>query len=228
MKIVVLGYGLLGSEIVTQTGWDYLSRKKDEIDVSEFDKWIDKLNDYDVIVNCIANTDTYSNDREPHLNINYHFVKHLVKYCNQTSKKLIQISTDYIYANSENERRETDVPVHHSSWYGYSKLLGDSYVEFECDKFLICRLSHKSKPFPYDKAWDDVMTNADYTPKIVKLVIELIKHNIEGVYNVGTSKKTIYSLALETKEVTPISSPEKTPKNVTMNLDKLSNFLLHL
>ena len=152
----------------------------------------------------------------------------MVKYCNQTSKKLIQISTDYIYANSENERRETDVPVHHSSWYGYSKLLGDSYVEFECEKFLICRLSHKSKPFPYDKAWNDVMTNADYTPKIVKLVIELIKHNIEGVYNVGTSKKTIYSLALETKEVQPISSPEKVPKNVTMNLDKLSNFLLHL
>ena len=216
MKIVVLGYGLLGSEIVNQTGWDYLSRKKDEIDVSEFDKWIDKLNDYNVIVNCIANTDTYSEDKEPHLNINYHFVKKLVKYCNQTSKKLIQISTDYIYANSENERRETDVPVHHSSWYGYSKLLGDSYVEFECEKFLICRLSHKSKPFPYDKAWNDVMTNADYTPKI------------EGVYNVGTSKKTIYSLALETKEVQPISSPEKVPKNVTMNLDKLSNFLLHL
>ena len=206
---------MLGSEIVNQTGWDYLSRKKDEIDVSEFDKWIDKLNDYNVIVNCIANTDTYSEDKEPHLNINYHFVKKLVKYCNQTSKKLIQISTDYIYANSENERRETDVPVHHSSWYGYSK-------------FLICRLSHKSKPFPYDKAWNDVMTNADYTPKIVKLVIELIKHNIEGVYNVGTSKKTIYSLALETKEVQPISSPVKVPKNVTMNLDKLSNFLLHL
>ena len=91
MKIVVLGYGLLGSEIVNQTGWDYLSRKKDEIDVSEFDKWIDKLNDYNVIVNCIANTDTYSEDKEPHLNINYHFVKKVVKYCNQTSKKLIQI-----------------------------------------------------------------------------------------------------------------------------------------
>ena len=34
MKIVVLGDGLLGSELVKQTGWDYISRKKDNFDIN--------------------------------------------------------------------------------------------------------------------------------------------------------------------------------------------------
>lgn len=225
MKIIVLGDGILASEIIKQTGWDYISRKKDNINLDDFDKWVFKLGDYDIIVNCIANTNTYSDDKESHLKINYHFVKHLVNYCNQTGKKLVHISTDYIYANSDNERKETDVPVHHSSWYGYSKLLGDSYVELECNEYLICRLSHKPSPFPYDGAWTDVTTNADYTPKIVNLLIKLINKDAKGVFNIGTDKKTIYELASQTKEVKQILSPKTTPKNVTMNLDKLLNFV---
>ena len=31
MNVLVLGDGILGSEFVKQTGWDYLSRKKDNI-----------------------------------------------------------------------------------------------------------------------------------------------------------------------------------------------------
>ena len=225
MKIIVLGEGILGGEIIKQTGWDYISRKKDDINLDDFDKWMFKLDKYDVIVNCIANTNTYSDDKELHIKINYHFVKHLVNYCNQMGKKLVHISTDYIYANSDNERKESDVPVHHSSWYGYSKLIGDAHVELECDKFLICRLSHKPFPFQYDRAWTDVITNADYTPKIVDLLVKLINKIVEGVFNIGTDKKTIYELASQTKEVEKILSPEKTPKNVTMDLNKLLNFV---
>ena len=33
MKIVVLGDGLLGKEIINQTGWDYYSRKKDNLNI---------------------------------------------------------------------------------------------------------------------------------------------------------------------------------------------------
>ena len=68
-KVLVIGDGLLGSELVKQTGWDYVSRKKNK-------KPLDMLmgiilcDDSDTIVNCIANTDTYSNDKESMLDIN--------------------------------------------------------------------------------------------------------------------------------------------------------------
>ena len=32
MRVVVLGDGLLGSEIIKQTGWDIISRKKNGFD----------------------------------------------------------------------------------------------------------------------------------------------------------------------------------------------------
>ena len=33
MKVLILGDGILGSEIAQQTGWDYISRKKDNFDI---------------------------------------------------------------------------------------------------------------------------------------------------------------------------------------------------
>ena len=58
MKVLVLGDGLLGTEIIKQTGWDYISRKKDKFDIT-----ISSFNcllGYDAVINCIAYTDTYS------------------------------------------------------------------------------------------------------------------------------------------------------------------------
>jgi dTDP-4-dehydrorhamnose reductase len=108
MKVLVLGDGRLGQEIINQTGWDFLSRKKDNIDVNTFDDWVWKLQGYDVILNCIANTNTYSDDHKLMADTNFKFVLDLVSECNKRSIKLIHISTDYVYTNSNNNAKETD------------------------------------------------------------------------------------------------------------------------
>ena len=35
MNKLILGYGLLGSELVKKTGWDYISRKKDGFNITD-------------------------------------------------------------------------------------------------------------------------------------------------------------------------------------------------
>jgi hypothetical protein len=73
------------------------------------------------------------------------------------------------------------------------------------------------------------VTNADYTPVISELVVKLIKNDAEGLYNVGTESKTIYELAQRTnKNVLKSIAPPHIPKNVTMNISKMENFLLSL
>jgi hypothetical protein len=52
MKVLVLGDGLLGSEIVKQTGWDCVSRKKTNFNVDDLESSI--ISGYNVILNCIA------------------------------------------------------------------------------------------------------------------------------------------------------------------------------
>jgi len=225
MKILILGDGRLGREIANQTGWDLLSRKKDGIDTETFDDWCSKIQGYDVILNCIANTNTYSNDYHAIIKTNYGFVTNLVKFCGEMGIKLAHISTDYVYVNSVENASETSIPVPDRSWYSLSKLLADEHIVLFCPNYLICRLSHKPYPFPYEEAWGDVLTNADYTPIISELVIKLIEGGASGLYNVGTEPKTIYDLALRTKQVTKTISPDHIPKNVTMDLTKLKNFL---
>jgi dTDP-4-dehydrorhamnose reductase len=226
MKVLVLGDGLLGSEIIKQTKWDFLSRKKDKINIESFDDWSFRMSKYDIIINCIADTNTYSNDRDTHLKVNYRFVTHLIKYCNEMGKKLVHISTDYVYTNSVKNASENDIPIHGNNWYGYYKLISDAVVQLECKKHLVIRTTHKPTPFPYENAWIDQVGNFDYVDVIAKIIITLIQKNENGVFNVGTELKSMYSLALTTNNnVIPTHSNENTPKNTSMCLDKLKKVI---
>ena len=225
MKCIVLGDGLLGGEIVKQTGWDFLSRKIDGIDICNPYSYQSKLLNYDVVINCIAYTNTYSDNKEMNWNVNYKAVDDLITFCNKESKKLVHISTDYLYAGSIDPASENDVPVHLGTWYGYTKLLSDGLVQLKSWNYLLCRLSHKPYPFPYENAWTDMKTNGDYVNVISSLVIQLILNDSVGVFNVGTEEKTIYELALKTKNVVPILKPIGVPSNTLMNLTKIKKEL---
>lgn len=226
MKVIVLGDGLLGSEIVKQTGWDYISRKKDGFDIitSSFFNFIP--NDCDVIVNCIACTDTYSNDKDLHWNVNYKSIIRLSNFCMHYAIKLVHISTDYVYTNSVCNASENDVPIHGNNWYSYTKLLGDSYVQLNSDS-LILRGTHKETPFKYSKSWINQIGNFDYVNEIAKLYIQLINKGATGVYNVGTNLKTMSELAQKTNTNSePVFiTDSRIPINVSMNLNKLNDII---
>ena len=230
-KIVVLGDGLLGSELVKQTGWDFISRKKDGFDISNYSLYykffledhdsIAWWSKYNVIVNCIANTNTYSDNKDLHWDINYKSVIKLSDFCSKHNIKLVHISTDYVYTNSVNNASENDVPIHGDNWYSYTKLLGDSYIQLNKNN-LVLRGTHKQRPFPYNKAWIDQIGNFDYVDVMASLRKQLIEKEAIGLYNVGTELKTMFSLA---GDVTPDFSPTNVPKNVSMNVNKLKIYL---
>jgi nucleoside-diphosphate-sugar epimerase len=224
---VILGDGLLGSELVTQTNWDMLSRKKDSIDYLSVHNWLHKLDKYNVIVNCIANTDTYSNNKKIHWNVNYKAVSELVDYCNVTDKKFVQISTDYVYSNSKPNCSEEDVPVHQETYYAYTKLLADGYIELKSNNYLIIRETHKPFPFPYENAWINQIGNFDYVNVVSKYIVKLIELNKTGIWNVGTEIKTMFDLAIKSNiNVKASLTPNGTvPLNTTMDITKLNNFL---
>jgi len=237
MKVVILGDGLLGSNIHQIMGWDVISRKQDGFDITQFElfyKYFIESHEgvvftpkYNVIVNCIANTNTYSNDPNNHWDVNYKGVANLVDFCNIHNIKLVHISSDYVYTNSINNASENDIPIHGNNWYSYTKLLADAYIELKSNNYLICRGTHKPKPFPYDKAWVDQIGNFDYADCIATWIIALITADAKGLYNVGTEVKTMYELAEKTNpNVKAAFKPENVPSNTTMNINKLKQCLL--
>jgi dTDP-4-dehydrorhamnose reductase len=233
MRIVILGDGLLGSDVVKQTGWEYLSRKKDGFDLTQAEKFDQYFVEnyhgdafaakYDCIVNCIAYTNTYSPNKQLNWDVNYKGVADLVDFCNKWKIKLILISTDYVYTNSTSEASENDIPIHGNNWYSYTKLLADAYIELRSNNYLICRETHKPNPFPYESAWTDIHTNCDSADVIADLVVQLVELNANGVYNVGTEVQSIYDLAKRSNpDIKAINKPAHVPNDISMNVDKLN------
>jgi dTDP-4-dehydrorhamnose reductase len=235
-SVLVLGDGLLGSEIVKQTGWDYISRKKDGFDITKpqtFKLFFTEIhhgviieNKYDIIINCIANTDTYSEDQDAMKATNYYGVIDLADYCLKNKIKLVQISSDYVYANSKPFASELDLPLVSPNWYTYYKALIDEILWDRYFNVLVCRCSFKPNPFPYDKAWDDVIGNFDSVDVIAGLIIKLINRGACGIFNVGTEIKSVYDLAKRTNpNVQPIKSPIHAPKDITMDITRMTNVI---
>jgi len=222
MKPLILGHGLLGAEINRQTGWNCVSLPDFDIE----DILTLSPDDYDIMVNCVGYTKTYDNDKEKHKRINYWGVQNLVSFCNYHKIKLVHISTDYLYADSVENAKETDPIEPVGTYYGHYKALADRFVIDHSIDYLICRGTHKPKPFPFKEAWTDQIGNFDYVDVIAWIIIKLIKAGAEGVYNVGTEKKSMYELAKRTACVKPGRCPfPEVPKCVTMNLDKLKTIL---
>lgn len=226
LNIVILGDGLLGSELQKQTNWPILSRKNKTFDINNVKKSIiDYNNKIDIIVNCIAHTNTYSLDKEDHWNVNCVYLKTLIDHCNDMNIKLVHISTDYVYTGSNNNASEDDVPVHCNNWYGYTKLVGDALIELISTNYLIIRCTHKPTPFPYDAAWTDQIGNFDYVDVIADMIVTAIEKNAYGILNIGTEPKSMYLLALETKLVDGVTRPKQVPSNTTMNTEKYNKLI---
>jgi dTDP-4-dehydrorhamnose reductase len=225
--ILILGSGLLGSELNKLSDWHIISRKQHNFDINDLDTFKKYLEQYDTIVNCVGFTDTYSIDRKNNWDVNFESVAKLSRYLDDQSKKLVQISTDYVYSNSRSFASEDDVPVHCANWYGYTKLLGDGVVQLMKD-YLVIRCSFKPKPFPYPKAVINQIGNFDYVDGIAKKIIELVERKVSGVVNVGTDVKTIYTLAEKTRDgVLPMSGKihSTMPTDITMNCNKMWSLL---
>ena len=227
MSKLILGDGLLGSELIKITKWDYISRKKDGIDFTDIESYENLINKYDVIINCIADCDTYAENRENHWNVNYKGVVDLGDKTSKNNHKLVHISTDYVYSHSKRYANEEDVPVHCRNWYGYTKLLGDGYVQLKSNKYLLLRGTHKETPFLYENAYINQVGNFDYVDKIAKIVRDLVVSDREGIYNMGSQLKTMYDLARQTKsDVKPVNNKfhESMPSDITIDISKLKEF----
>jgi len=227
-NIVVLGDGLLGGEIIEQTNWNWISRKKNGIDFDNIDSYKNLISKYNVVFNAIVHKDTYSQDKQKHWNTNYVGVANLVDYCNINNKKIIHISTDYVYSNSVANATENDVPSNCPNWYTYTKLLSDGYVQLRSNNYLLIRCSFRKRPFEYNQISMQI-GNFDYVDNIVKLIIQLIEKNARGIFNVGREKVwNIYNMAIETNPRVKIRDKkvfDSIPYDLSMNVDKMNNFL---
>ena len=221
VRQIILGDGLLGTELNQQTNWPVISRLRHDFDITNSNTW-DQIKNTNTIINCICCPKT-NQDKQKQWDVNYKGVADLVDFCSKKAIKLVQISTDFVYYNSILNATEEDAPSNSPDWYSYTKLLADGYVQLRSTNYLLIRCSHKPDPFPFEDAYINYVGNFDYVKNISYLIIQLITRKASGIYNVGTELKTMHQLAIKTKPNVNLAQGDYV--NASMNINKMNTFL---
>ena len=147
-KVIVTGAnGQLGRAINQQyagsTEYELINTDVGELDITSIDRvmeFVRSIQPY-AIINCAAYTavEACENEEDLAFRINAIGARNLSIAANETSAKMVHVSTDYVFdGNGNRPYRETD-PVGPQGAYGRTKLAGENFVKEFSDRHFIVR-----------------------------------------------------------------------------------------
>src|SRR6056300_2093345 len=148
----------------------------------------------------------------------------ITKVCEKNQIKLIYFSTGYVYEGKKGNYSEKD-PVKPFNNYGLSKLGGETSVLMYKNS-LILRITMMEKPYPYKKAYTNLISNFIYHEDLVKILPHIITK--KGIINIGGKKQSVYDFVKKTKKdikKNKLNKNTNLPLNQTMNLSLLNKIL---
>ena len=205
--LVVGANGMLGQdlvEVLEARGHDVDAADREELDITDPASAVAGLVGYDVVVNCAAWTAV--DDAETHegsaFTVNAVGPANLAVAARAAGARLVQISTDYVFAGDASSPYAEDAPLSPKSAYGRTKGAGEWAVRANTEDYLIVRTAWlygaRGNCFPKTMvrllADRDVLTVVDdqvgqptWTVDLADLVIRLVETGApSGTYH-GTS-----------------------------------------
>ncbi len=226
------GSGLLGSEFKKQYPSALYPTHK-ELDVTDKDsiETYFKLHSFSTVVHLAAFISPPKINENPRLALKTNICgsAYVVDACIRHSKKLVYLSTDYVFSGKKGNYKEEDAifPVNKYAW---SKLGGECAVRLS-DNYLIIRTSFGPNVFPHEKAFIDQWTSRETVSVIAKKVGMLINKNATGVFHVGGKKRSVFDYATEKKRKVSIQKasikdvPFLLPTDTSLNTNKYKKFI---
>ena len=159
-------------------------------------------NRFDVIIHAAAWTDVPGAEKKKNyqkvIDVNINGTCNMKYIAGIHEAKLIYISTDYVYPgiNGCYDVKDAAKPT---TFYGFTKLAGESYVDIKKDMVIRTSFIKRGTWGPARKqlqvVFDDVYTSKDWVDIIAEKIIQLISKKKKGLFNVGTSRKSLVTLA---------------------------------
>ena len=216
------GDGRLCSEFKKFNNDNFIFLNKKELDITNIKSIESAFSKYsfDYILHSAALSRPMNlHDKFPNESIKTNIIgtSNLVTFCNDFKKKLIYISTDYVYSGSKYKHTE-ESPVLPTNRYSWSKLGGEAAVNL-CNDFLILRVGMVEFPFPHKKAFNNVVKSSVWSDKLPKMILNVIYEN--GIINLGENEMTILEFVKKrNKNIKGIKAGRNVPKYVSMDLGK--------
>lgn len=246
-KIALIGSnGQLGTDIMKIFSQDTsiflapLTHKEIEIsDKHSIKKNFEEINP-DIIINTAAynRVDDAEKEAETAFLINGLANKYLANYCNEKGIIYVYISSDYVFGTDIQRvepYKESDLPGPVNA-YGVSKMAGELYVRYLCEKYFIVRtgglfgvagssgkggnfvelmmtLAKKNNPI---RVVNDQIVSPTYTTDLAKQILLLIKTETFGLYHATaadecswyTFTKEIFNLTKTNASLIAVKSSE--------------------
>lgn len=166
LKIAITGAnGLIGSRILEllSSDFQFIDIPQSEVDITNKDQVYNKINslDFDIFLHLAAYTNVDASEQNQTLSfkINVNGTKNIFEAVNEKKKKMIYMSTDFIF-DGENPPFYEDSHPNPISYYGKTKYEGEKIVQ---NGAMIIRLA-----YPY---------RASFEPK--RDLVRTIKHALE-------------------------------------------------
>lgn len=233
MKILILGGKGMAGHVITEylkqkpeytviyTSRDLNDKHGIYLDLTDSKKLEDLIDNVqpDITINCIGILNNYaSNNTKQAFQINSLLPHQLAKLTERRNGKLIHISTDCVFLGTKGDYSETDIPDGITT-YAQSKKLG----EIISDKHLTIRTSIIGPELKENgiglflwfmnqqgkiKGYENVYWNGVTTLELAKAIDAMIKHEVTGLYHLGSeikiSKYMLLKLIQRTFEKTDV------------------------
>jgi|TARA_B110000914_G_C15495554_1_gene463024 dTDP-4-dehydrorhamnose reductase len=240
--LLIGGSGKLGSEIVKSKYFKNINAPEKKFLNLKNKKQIKKYlsRDINLIINCSGYTEIRKCEKfkKKAFDLNVVTTRNLVREIIYQNKmkvrkiKLIQISSDAVYAMTNGNYRENG-RCNPKSYYGLCKLETEKAVK-KINNFLIIRTRFfNKKNFQYNDAATDIYSSMIELNNLIKYIDLLIKKKIKGIINIGQRRNSDYNILKKyfkkIKKISRLSIQEKTntfiTKDASMNIKKFLKIL---
>lgn len=141
--MVVGADGMLGQDLtalLTERGEQVAGCDRDTVDITDPEA-ARRAADADVVVNCAAYTavDAAESDESAAFGVNAVGPANLARACRASGARLVQISTDYVFAGDSEQPYPEGHPVAPRSAYGRTKAAGEWAVRADAPDHLVVR-----------------------------------------------------------------------------------------
>lgn len=216
------GWGKLGTELTgTLSAWVPTKQELNILEPSGIKKYLESHSAGSILhLAAMSDTKLAESDTKRSYLVNVTGTANMAEAARQQGKRLIYISTDYVFPGTTGDYKESDEP-NPSNWYGFTKYAGEIEIERRLSDHLIIRTAFRPKVWPFSSAYADVYTTGDYVDIIAKEILHALALNLSGIIHIGTPKKSLYDLAKQRNPaIVAEPSPAGFPKRKDLSIEK--------
>jgi len=208
MRILIIGSsGLLGHDLLEQwTGDEVIPATSSDVDIRNIGlvrQFITQARpDWVVLAAAYTDVDGSERNREQAFAVNGEGTRNVARVAQELGRKLLYVSTDYVFDGTSHRPYEPDDPVHPLNVYGASKAVGENAVREESKHWLIARTSWlfgvSRASFPekilraatgqsHIKVVADQIGSPTFTRDLAIAIRDLVRSDARGIVHVTNS-----------------------------------------